>query len=203
MNVGFYIADPSNPPIQIPGLTLLAQLDLDVYQSPTVWPRAFFTDRMSTYPNERVFAEQVRQGDRQPFAARQLSQTDAPTSLPTDLAGRTVRPATDYHLTSNDTTFTVDATGPGVAVLSETYYADDFKVTVDGQPSPYFRVNHAFKGVAIPSAGRHVVTFAYWPQHFTLALRLGLTGLLLSVLGFLWLWWMSPRPPSTPGPATA
>ena len=110
------------------------------------------------------------------------------------LAGRTVRAASDYRLTSNNTTFTVEATGPGVAVLSETYYAEDFKVTVDGKPAPYFRVNHTFKGVAINSAGHHEVTFAYWPQHFTLALRLSAAGLLLLFALLGWLWWLAPTP---------
>jgi len=193
MNVGFYIADPANPPLEIAGLKLLTQLDLDVYQSPTVWPRAFFTDRMATYSTALDFSKQVLKGDGRPFAARQDMQTDAP-KLPADLSGRTVRPASNYRLTSNNTTFTVEATGPGVAVLSETYYAEDFKVTVDGKPAPYFRVNHTFKGVEIKSAGRHEVTFAYWPQHFTLALRLGAAGLLLLVAGLGWLWWMAPGP---------
>ena len=103
-----------------------------------------------------------------------------------------MRPASDYRLTSNNTSFTVDATGPGVAVLTETYYAEDFQVTVDGKPAPYFRVNHAYKGVAIASAGRHEITFAYWPQHFTLALALGGVGLVLFMVGFDWLWRTDP-----------
>ena len=79
-------------------------------------------------------------------------------------------------------------------MLTETFYAEDFQVTVDGKPAPYFRVNHAFKGVAINSAGRHEITFAYWPQHFTLALRASAVGLLLLVIGLSWLWWMAPDP---------
>ena len=69
---------------------------------------------------------------------------------------------------------------------------------MDGKPAPYFRVNHTFKGVEIKSAGRHTVTFAYWPQHFTLALWMGAAGLLLLIAGFGWLWWLapSPRPPA-------
>ncbi len=202
MNVGFYVADGANPPLTIAGLNLLKNLDLDVYASPTAWPRAFFTDRLATYAQPHDFGELVRKGDRQPFAAIQSGEPNVPV-LPADFAGRNVRAASDYRLTSNNTSFTVDASGPGVAVLSETYYAEDFRVTVDGKPAPYFRVNHAFKGVAIPSAGRHEVTFAYWPQHFTLSLWLGATGLLLSAWGFLWLWRMTPPRDSTAGSAPA
>ena len=50
------------------------------------------------------------------------------------------------------------------------------------------KVNHAFKGVAIPAAGRHEVTFAYWPRHFTTALWLGAAGLGALLAGFAWLW---------------
>ena len=192
MNVTHYVADPAKPPRAYPGLKLLQQLDLDIYASDRAWPRAFFTDRLATYPTAREFAESVRKGDRRPFAAVQIGQTDAPV-LPADLATRTVRAATNYRLTSNDTSFVVDAPGPGVAVLTETYYAEDFQVTVDGKPAPYFRVNHTFKGVAIATAGRHEITFAYWPQYFSLALRLGAAGLLLLVVGFIWLWRMAPR----------
>ena len=101
---------------------------------------------------------------------------------------RTVRPATGYRLTANTTTFVVDAPGPGLAVLAESFYRDDFQVTVDGRPAVYFRVNHAFKGVTIAGAGRHEITFAYWPEHFTLALVLGAMGLLLLAAGAHWLW---------------
>jgi len=199
MNVTHYVADHATPARKFAGLNLLKQLDLDVYASPTAWPRAFFTDRLGSYTTPREFAAQVRAGDRRPFAAIQTGQTDVP-KLSVDLATRTVRAATGYRLTSNNTSFVIEAPGPGVAVLSEAYYAEDFRVTVDGKPAPYFRVNHAFKGVALSSPGRHEITFAYWPQHFTRALWLGAAGFLLLAAGFGWLWRAAP---TNSGKATA
>jgi len=187
MNVTHYVADHKEPAVVFAGVRLLRQLDLDVYESPTAWPRAFFTDRLGTYATPREFAAQVRAGDRRPFAAIQAGQAGVP-ALPADLATRTVRAATDYRLTGNNTSFVIDAPGPGIVVLAETYYVEDFAVTVNGRPAPYFRVNHAFKGVAIGGPGRHEITFAYWPQHFTLALCLGAAGFLLLLAGFVWLW---------------
>ena len=191
MNVTHYVADHKEPAVAFAGVTLLKQLDLDVYESPTAWPRAFFTDRLGSYSTPRQFAAQVRAGDRRPFAAVQAGQADAP-KLSADLATRTVRAATGYRLTSNNTSFVIDAPAPGIAVVTEAYYAEDFRVTVDGRPAPYFRVNHSFKGVAIDVPGRHEITFAYWPQHFTLALWLGGAGFLLLLAGFGWLWRSSP-----------
>jgi hypothetical protein len=187
LNARIYIADHAEPARQYQGLNLVAQTDLDIYTSPTAWPRAFFTDHLGTYPTQRDFAQQILMGDRRPFAAVQVSQPGVP-KLSSELANRTVRPATDYRLTSNNTSFVVEATGPGVVVLTETFYLDDFKVTVDGKPTPYFRVNHAFKGVAIESAGRHEITFAYWPQYFTIALQLCAIGVIVLITGFCWLW---------------
>jgi hypothetical protein len=201
MNATTYVSDHADPPREFDGLRLVKQLDLDIYDSPKAWPRAFFTDRLASYATPREFGGLVRNGDGRPFAAMQADGTRRP-ALPADLAGRTIRPATDYRLTGNNTSFVVDASGPGVAVLAEAYYVEDFQVKVDGRPAPYFRVNHAFKGVAIASAGRHEVTFAYWPQHFTLALSLGAVGLLFLAVGFAWLWRASPPVVSPAAPVS-
>lgn len=199
MNVSLYVADHADPARVYPGVELLSQTtDLDIYASPTVWPRAFFTDRLATYATPREFAQRILQGERRPFAAVQVTQTDLPV-LGSDLTTRVVVSAHDYRFTANTTTFVIDAPSPGVAVLAETYFADDFRVTLDGNPTAYFRVNHAFKGVAIPAAGRHEISFAYWPQHFTFALWLAAAGIVWLGLGFVWLTWVGSRPPSTPG----
>jgi hypothetical protein len=187
MNVTYYLASHRGPPRAIAGLRLLVQRDLDVYESPLAWPRAFFTDRLAVYASVQGFADRVRAGDGHPFAAIQTGEADVP-ALSAELSGRIVRPATGYRLTANTTTFVIDASGPGLAVLTESFYRDDFQVTVDGRPAQYFRVNHAFKGVAIAGAGRHEITFAYWPEHFTLALVLSATGLLLLAAGAHLLW---------------
>jgi hypothetical protein len=189
LNVDYYVADHASPAVEIPGLKLVKQFegDLDIYQSPTAWPRAFFTDRLGSYGTSKDFAIQVATGDRRPFAAGQAGQTDLPTSLPADLAGRTIRPATGYKLTSNDTTFTVEASGPGIAVLTEAYYPLDFQVTVNGKPAPYFRINHAFKGVFLEAAGRYEITFAFWPLYTTLSLWLCAAGGILTLGGLIFL----------------
>jgi hypothetical protein len=175
LNTDYYVADHAEPAQQFAGLELVKQLDLDVYHSPTAWPRAFFTDRLGTYGDTKDFAALVNSAHGRPFAVTQKGQTDAP-ALPANLDDRAVRPATDYKFTANNTTFVVDAPGPGVAVLTEAYYDRDFEVTVDGQRVPYFRVNHAFKGVALPTAGRHMIIFACWPQYLTLSLWLFAAG---------------------------
>ncbi|HWA10191.1 MAG TPA: hypothetical protein VG838_12130 [Opitutaceae bacterium] len=201
LNVTHYLADHHSPPHAIGRLQLAAQRDLDIYRSASAWPRAFFTDRLATYDRTPELVARVYTGDGRPFAAIQADEHGAP-ALSRDLSTRAVRPATSYRLTANTTSFVVDAPAPGVAVLTEAYYPGDFRVTIDGQPAAYFRVNHAFKGVAIDRAGRHEIVFRYWPQHFTLALLLAAAGagLLLGMGG--WLWVTTAEKSSIPRPAS-
>jgi uncharacterized membrane protein YfhO len=88
-------------------------------------------------------------------------------------------PAQDYRLTTNSTSFEVVAPKAGVIVLQEPWLAKSFRVMVNGRPAKFFRVNHAFKGLTVASAGTYRITITYWPPHFTLALMLCGGGVLL------------------------
>jgi hypothetical protein len=183
LGVRHHLATHLSAPLEIPGLKLEAQLDLDVYSSPTAWPRAFFTDRVDVNRSLTQFLEQVRYGDGRPFATVDPNDgnLDATAGLSHEQSQRTINPATDYRLTTNTTTFSIIANAPGVVVLTEAYYPDDFEVTLDGKAVPYFRVNHAFKGIFVDQPGRHVVSFRYWPARFTFSLWLAALGLALLI----------------------
>jgi hypothetical protein len=159
--------------------------DLDISKNDGAWPRAFFADKVRTYDRLEQFLEMLRQADSHPFAAVQSGDVAA---LPAEAFASgeannanpvTVAPARDYHLTNNSTTFTIDAPAPGVAILTESYVAGDFNVRVNGTPVSYFRVNHAFRGVTLPAAGKYVISYSYWPKHFTASLLMAALGALL------------------------
>ena len=194
-NTTHYVATHQEGAHDIAGLKQLGQADLDVYASPTAWPRAFFCDRVVGYNSPNDFAHLLLTGDGRPFAAIQKGES-LPLPTATATAGRIIRPARDYLFTANRTSFVVEAPAPGIAVLAETYYLDDFQVTVNGQPASYFRVNHAFRGIALPAAGTYAITYSYWPQYFTLSLWLCFAGALGLGLGALWLW-RRPNQPAT------
>jgi hypothetical protein len=137
--------------------------DLEAWESPTAWPRAFFTDRVLTYSSVAEFATLVN-GSSTPFAA---VQKGAPLS-----GTGTVVAATNYALRANSTRFELHAPSPGVVALTETWFDGDIRVTLNGQPAEAFRVNHAFRGVKIPAAGKYTVEFSYWPRVLTKALWL-------------------------------
>ena len=111
----------------------------------------------------------LKSGRRQALCRRRQDQDWArlqtpPPGLSGALAARSVVPASGYRLTTNSTSFTVRATGPGVIVLTEAYEADNFRAWVNGARVRYIRVNHAFKGIFVNAAGNYDVRFTYWPR---------------------------------------
>ena len=187
LNVRYYLSYPNASPAPA-DLRVDGHFDLDIFESPTVWPRAFFTNRVRTYQVASDFVNVVLAGTGGPIAA--IQDRDAPVSpfVKALLEARRppiVVPAASYRLTTNTTTFSVQAPEKGIVVLGETYWAGDFEATLNGQPAQILRVNHAFKGVQIEEPGTYVVRFTYWPQHFTLLLWLSGAG--MSIIA-AWVW---------------
>jgi hypothetical protein len=189
LNVRYFLGDPGTESEPVVSLSKIASLDLDVFESERVWPRAFFTDRLHVYEQEEGFIDLLRKSDGTPFGGIPKEALENQTGLSTFIGATapgtgTSTPATNYVLTSNTTSFKVNATGPGVIVLTEAYVPGDFQVRVNGKPANYFRVNSAFKGLFIPAAGNYDVSFAYWPRYLTLSLWIAGAGLTV-LLGWL------------------
>jgi hypothetical protein len=102
-----------------------------------------------------------------------------------DLSGRHIAAATQYRLTGNTTAFDIHANGPGVIVLSETFWPGDFRAEVNGRKAPVLRLNHAFKGVAVDAAGDYHVIFRYVPRNFPRHLLLSALGAILGALSLV------------------
>jgi hypothetical protein len=185
VNVRYFLTE-STPKLELTkAIKKIAADDLDIYESATVWPRAFFTNRITPYGSDNDLVSLVRAGDGRPFAAmpeNELSLLSDLRSLiegPTVPPTREIAPASAYKLTTNTTAFTIKADRPGVAVLTEPYVANDFQLQMNGKPAKYFRLNSAFRGVFIPAAGEYRLEFTYWPAHFTMSLWIALGGLFL------------------------
>lgn len=183
LNVRHYVDMPGDPGRFTPPLDLALRADLDVFRSAEAWPRAFFTSGIFRYESPRQLGERVRAQPGQPFAGMASADVEGSVlaALP-ETGTAAIVAATDYRLTTNTTAFTIDAPGPGLAVLHEAWLRGDFQARIDGERVPYFRVNHAFKGVQVTSAGRHRIEFTYWPRRFNLALTLSTVGFGLAVL---------------------
>lgn len=203
LNVRYYLGTKNlQPPSE--GLTFIAGADLDVYESPGAWPRAFFTNDLFVSPDAFAFVDRLRSPrGRRPFAGISAETYRAlPGSVAqAELQPRVSSPARDYAFTSNTTEFTVDAASAGVVVLTESFYEDDFKVFLNGKPTSYFRANEAFKGVFVPSPGTYQVRFEYSPRGLGVTLVLSAAGFLLALAGLLHLALGAPSraPRTSPG----
>ena len=198
LGVRYYLDKPGTG-ASLPDTKFLGTTDLDVVESPTAWPRAFFTDAAVAYHEMTEIRQLVEQGDGRPFAALLPKARERLPLPPRDLATRTVVPASHYRLTQNTTGFDIDAPSAGLVVLCEAWLPDDLEVLVDGQPAEVLRVDHAFRGVYVAQPGKHRIVFSYRPAVFDLSLGLAGVGLAIAVLS---LWLLLRRPPVSPGRGT-
>ena len=162
--------------------------DLDVYESPTAWPRAFFTDRVVLYRDAPDFMALLEKGDGRPFAAAQASDSATCRALGgmtrDSLDGRVAIAATDYRLTENSTSLSVDAPSAGIVVLTEAYWPGYPHVRIDGRRAAVLRINHAFQGFLV-DPGHHRIIVEYGPRNF--GWLLGAAGASLFILVFTFL----------------
>ncbi|MGH7956202.1 MAG: hypothetical protein ACREH8_04235, partial [Opitutaceae bacterium] len=187
-NVRFYFDRGHDQAPLRRSLRLVQTLDLDIWESPTVWPRAFFTDRVHVYDTAADLIRKIKSGDGRPFAALErsdLAELPAVPDLKGNLAERRVSAATNYQLTENTTAFSVRASAPGVIVLSEAFWPGDFRAEVNGKKAPVLRLNHAFKGVAVGAPGDYRVVFRYVPRNFSRNLMLCAGGAILLALSLV------------------
>ena len=179
LNVGFVIAPTGSAPHGLVDVPLSGPDRVRVERRATAWPRAFFVDGVTTYSDAPNLLRRVAAAGK-PLAAVQSSDPEAIAATRGMRAtSSSMIPARDYEVTVNTTSFIARASGPGVAVLGETFLARDFRATLNGQPVLYFRVNHAFKAVAIPAAGEWVVKFEYRPRRWDLSLAMAGVGMVL------------------------
>jgi hypothetical protein len=163
----------------LPGLTdvpVVGKDRLRVGKRDTAWPRAFFVDGVGTYVDASDLVRHVT-AQGKPFAAIQFGDHEAIDGTRGLISPfSTFIPAAHYELTINTTSFVVRAPSPGVAVLGETFLSNDFQATLNDRRVPYFRVNHAFKAVRIPSPGDWRVKFEYRPVRWRLSLVMMAAG---------------------------
>ncbi len=182
IGVRYLLSDKGDPMPDPKILPVIHQSDLQVGESKGAWPRAFFTDAAFTADGAKEVARLVASGDGRPFAAVSGDVAKAHASLAKEPASRVVAAATNYRLTNNSTTFDVEATAPGLAVLHETNAPGDIIAKLDGEVVPCLNVNGAFRGVWIEKPGHHTVQFTFAPRVWFRSLKVAAAGIALLLL---------------------
>lgn len=178
LGVGFIVATVG---IKMPqDMKLVQSSDLDVWQRESAWPRAFFVNKIIEVHKPSDILDALADKSHTPFAA--VESQFIPQGVLNNNAPYRVVPAGEYSLTNNSTNFSVEASGPGIIVLGETYYPEDFVASLNSKRVDYIRVNQAFKGIWIKEAGRYDVSFTYRPEKLNQAILICLFGLVLLLL---------------------
>lgn len=73
------------------------------------------------------------------------------------------------------------STTTGVAVFSEIYYSEGWKMYIDGKESPYFRADYLLRAAVIP-VGNHDIEFVFHPESYFAGENISLAGSILLVL---------------------
>lgn len=181
LNVRFLVARADQMPGGVEALPTSSPDLVRAVERASAWPRAFMVDGVEQHAGVGDLARRLS-GAPGPFASVDAADEVANSAVAHLRApASTVIAAHDYALTPNTTTFRVEAAGPGLAVLSEAFMAEDFRATLNGTAVPYLRVNHALKAVVIPAAGSWAVRFEYRPRLWAWSWMLAGAGLALLV----------------------
>lgn len=144
-------------------------------------PRAFMLYNLTLVRDDREAAARLKRTPAMVYDHVIITQDDHPTLL--DRVTTTPRSEVDSLVYQPEqATWRVYTEQAGYFFVSDAYYPG-WKVFVDGQPSPLYRANLAFRAVYVP-AGEHTVVFRYEPWY----LWPGIIASLLGLLGVIGLW---------------
>jgi hypothetical protein len=161
---------------------------LHAYKRARPWPRAFYSDSVISYQSAGELAKRI-ESSAGPFVALPEGELLANEALRRLLRGPgsepRIVPASGYRLTTNITSFRVEAPAGGVVYIGEAGEPGDFRVKVNGVSAECVRANHAFKAIVLPAAGDYEISIEYWPRMLTRYLALAAAGL-VALLVLLW-----------------
>lgn len=85
------------------------------------------------------------------------------------------------HYEPEHLVYQTGSTTTEVAVFSEIYYKEGWKMLIDGKESPYFRADYLLRAAVIP-VGNHKVEFVFHPASYYTGENISLAGSILLVL---------------------
>lgn len=92
-----------------------------------------------------------------------INTEEFPISIDNPSAEGTIK-LVDYH--PGYWKYTTKNSGEGLAVFSEIYYPNGFKVSIDGEPVDLLRADYILRALEVP-AGEHEIVFEFKPSIYT------------------------------------
>ena len=154
LNAKYYLVERGvRPPSGAEDYRLVYSKEIDVYENPQVLPRAFVVPSWKFVADERVALEEIRDVGFDP--RRMAIVCCAPGGREAQTVDGAFREAEIQKYEANEVV--VRATGPGLLVLTDSYFpgwlADGFDL---------YEANYLFRGILLKD-GPQVVTFTFHP----------------------------------------
>jgi hypothetical protein len=133
-----------------------------VLRNNAAMPRAFFVNKLEVAKGIDILRN-IKAMSFNPFDVAYV-MTDPGIAIDSAAAGAT---ASYVHYGLQDLTIKAHATGTNMLFLSEAWYPEGWKASVDGTETPIYRLDYMFRGVVVPP-GDHTVTMTFEPRGYYL-----------------------------------
>lgn len=147
-----------------------------VYQNPMQLPRAFFVNK-AVVAQPMEILNHLKNGD---FNPRDTAFVETAIAQTLDSVGAEAN-ATVTEFKNETIKFDVNATGNNLMFISEVWYPAGWKTYIDGQETPTYKTNFAFRSIVI-SKGKHTVELKYHSDKFELGRNLSMAGNIIVIL---------------------
>ena len=165
--------------VRLPGLRLIQDQEVRVYENEHFLPRAFLVSRIIPATDEWNARSMVTGVSFLPGREAVVEDYDGGPLPPADPASAPGQAEIISHQ-RHRVEIRVESADDALLVLSDTYYPG-WTATIDGEPARIYRTDYLFRGVRVP-AGHHHVVFQYVDWPFRIGSATTLTTLAIVVL---------------------
>jgi hypothetical protein len=170
-----YVIFRGNPPAQV--TPQLRSVDYWALVNPSALPRVFVPQRVHFEPSDELRLQKIGAADFDPRAvAFSEQQIEAPATCTGTAAIIAERPTR--------VSVTVQMETPGLVVLADRWDSG-WAAYLDGRPVSILRVNHALRGVVVPT-GHSVLEFKYEPESLFWGLRMAAMAVVAVISLLIW-----------------
>lgn len=154
-----------------------------VYKNPSALPRAFFV-RSNKVASKMDILHHLRDGDFNPLDIA-YTEEKIPVSIDTNIVGAKAN-VTKFE--NHKIAIETENQGNNLLFIGEVYYPVGWKAYIDGNETPIYKTDFAFRSIVVP-AGKHTVELRYQSDSFekgkTVSLALNGGVLVLLALGIV------------------
>lgn len=148
-----------------------------IYRMKSFLPRAYFTQNVAVIANQDSVILQLVHPNFDPTQTAFLEKPSAIQILSADSQSVKIDEWSIHRMKFH--TFT---NRPSQLVISEVYYPNGWKASIDGQPTEIFRTNYILRSISVP-AGEHEIVMKYSPSDVIIGLII--SCLSLAIVGFI------------------